>query len=435
MVTKGRRHGTSASGSNAGHRRLLHGGCSPATASAPQFTSVIVGYVAWGDAAAMANGSRRSKSSRETDLETKLVEVIVRAARGLRKSSCVADKGRDLRSRVLNPYSYYSSSRMNAYTLLGVHPAAPSELVNFAYWAAAADLQKRRSAGEPVDAVLHAMTRSYELISRPDSRAAYDASIGVLVTPFMIRPLSQVKPPLLSRLLRRRETGRGFDFYEIIGLDSAAPDGMLLEAYKIMRDQYLRAPDAQRRLHLLSSLDRAYAVLSRPEERSRYDAHNRDDSLSAPVSGTEKTSSPNRSEAGVDTASARGRRREPDAGVKRENASELDTVATPRTHRILMIRPVQAVSAARRAVGSVWKIAKLAWSWEVRLSVPRFVFRKKSTATKDVNPEQLANTPKQPKISRRPVPYKSADPEEAFLGRLASRVQQDGRPEGPDTGS
>lgn len=154
-----------------------------------------------------------------------------------------------------------------------MHSAAPAELVNAIYWLHVAELQSRRAAGEPVDAELYLLTRSYEQISDQPHRGEYDAFIGFGEEPLITRRLTLRRRSLRSRLLRRKPAPpSGVDLYEVLGLDPSAPAAWADEAYRIMRDCYLRVPDGRRRAHLLDLLDDAHAMITDPGLRARYDA-------------------------------------------------------------------------------------------------------------------------------------------------------------------
>jgi curved DNA-binding protein CbpA len=161
---------------------------------------------------------------------------------------------------------------LTAYQLLGVDPCAPGDLVGAAYWMAVAELQPRRTADPEVDATLHAVTRAYETLSDHEKRAAYDASIGFTGTPVMTRRLPRQDRSLLRAILRRPPgSGGGIDYYEIIGLDPGVSPERIPQAYAIMRDYYLRAPDGRRRKRLIGWLDEAYSALTDAARRRQYD--------------------------------------------------------------------------------------------------------------------------------------------------------------------
>lgn len=321
---------------------------------------------------------------------------------------------------------------VNAYSFLGVHPSAPNDLVNTAYWMTASDLQKRRAADESVDATLYTLTRCYELVASPQARAEYDAFIGLSVTPVMARPLSQIQRSLLSRLLRRRIANSSFDCYEMIGLDPTAPDRMLPEAYKIMRDQYLRAPDTRRRVRLLSLLDEAYGMLSDGEERRRYDERLQDRAQSTKMTNLSTSKLAKKEEKQARLAALPEHPRESVVAVKQSNRPPADTTATPTKPRARTIRLGQSVAAVRHASGSVWKVAERFWNWETRIRLPKVGFRKKPAASRPPDEDKPAVAPAEHKSPSRAVPVKGSDAEEAFLGRLASRVQRDTHPDDPD---
>lgn len=161
--------------------------------------------------------------------------------------------------------------RPDAYEVLFVHPTAPTELLATMYWALAGDLQRRRAAGEHVDDELHHLTRSYECVGDSDRRAGYNASLGLLTQPLMLRPLPPSRRSVLGRLLRRSTHGP-IDLYEVMGVARNVPPELLPHAHPIMRDQYLRLGAGKRQTQLLEALERSYETLRSPEARDRYDA-------------------------------------------------------------------------------------------------------------------------------------------------------------------
>lgn len=159
-----------------------------------------------------------------------------------------------------------------AYELLGVDPSAPPELVAAVYWMDVSELQTQRTAGQPVDALLHSITRSYETISDPLRRAQYDSEIGNDAPPVMMRKLSAPRRSFLRRLFSRRPLSRDIDLYEIIGLAPAAEQAHVEEAYRVMRDVYLRAPSRRQRHLLMRLLDDAHQTLADADARAAYDS-------------------------------------------------------------------------------------------------------------------------------------------------------------------
>lgn len=161
--------------------------------------------------------------------------------------------------------------RPSAYDLLAVDPNAPAELIATTYWSIVGGLQKRRQRGEPVDWLLHEVTRAYENVSDPERRADYNAAIGHTLEPLPRRRL-RVHRTLRSRLFRRGGVVTGVDYYEVLGISRDAPVEILPAAFDIMRNQYLRIPSAsKKRRQLLQLLDEAYATISDTEKRQKYD--------------------------------------------------------------------------------------------------------------------------------------------------------------------
>lgn len=162
--------------------------------------------------------------------------------------------------------------RPNAYEQLGVHPNAPADLIASSYWLLVGELQKRRERGEYVDSALHELTRAYECVSDPKRRSEYDASIGHTLEPLALRPLSSLRHSFRGRRQHGDVLIGPLDHYEVLGISPSAPSEILLAAYQIMLNQYLRVPSRdKKRQQLLESLEDAYTTLSVPEKRQKYD--------------------------------------------------------------------------------------------------------------------------------------------------------------------
>jgi hypothetical protein len=160
---------------------------------------------------------------------------------------------------------------LTAYEIIGVDPHAPAELVAHIYWMAAADLQAERSAGKQVDDQLHLLTRAYEAVSTPERRAQYDDFIGHNGEPVIKRKLSYPRRSMRQRLLRRQFIPAHVNYYEFLGLLPNAPTGQITDAYRIMRDYYLKAPVDKHREILMRHLEDAVNTLSDANLRAAYD--------------------------------------------------------------------------------------------------------------------------------------------------------------------
>ncbi len=158
-----------------------------------------------------------------------------------------------------------------AYEILGVHSSAPNELISASYWAIAGDLQKNRATEPEADARLHLLTRVYQSISDPDRRAEYNMSIDRVGEPLTKRPLPRRRFFLLRLFRRNRYSVNWYvDPHEVLGLHPSAPQRVVPEAHRIMREVYLRLPPGSRRQEtLLDLLDASYAVLGDPRRRSQ----------------------------------------------------------------------------------------------------------------------------------------------------------------------
>lgn len=114
---------------------------------------------------------------------------------------------------------------------------------------------------------LHALTRAYEAISDPGRREAYDKSIGYDRDSLVTRPLPR-KRLFLVRWLRKRASTWQVDPHEVLGLHPSTNQTTVPEAYRLMRNCYLRLARGHRRETLLKMVDEAYAVVGDPERRA-----------------------------------------------------------------------------------------------------------------------------------------------------------------------
>jgi len=174
---------------------------------------------------------------------------------------------------------------MTAYELLHVDPAAPGDLLNTSYWLVIGDLQQRRSGGENVDSRMHEVTVAYQHVSEAGSRAAYNAALGMVVEDIAAGPIPKKKR--MGFLTSGKSPA--VDYYAVLGLSATAPARLVGEAFRIMRNQYLRLPLAKgRRVAFMDLLDEAYAVVSDESRRAEYDARR------APAVVTEPRRAPER---------------------------------------------------------------------------------------------------------------------------------------------
>ena len=321
--------------------------------------------------------------------------------------------------------------RPNAYDLLGVHPNAPSELIATSYWFLVGDLQKRREQGEYVDDALHEFTRAYERISDPRRRSRYDEDIGHTQEPLTKRKLPRVHRSLRSRLFRRATPVGSLDHYEVLGISFAAPSEILPAAYRIMRDQYFRVPArSKKRLQLLKALDDAYATLSAPERRQKYEEHTRKRApAESPVvsPGLEGTVQSDPPESG-NGMKPRGITTPPAAATPLDRVTPVNGPAAARATKKIS-GAGKWIGAAPRALGQVLAAGarllyrglsrgagRAAEAWRGRRT--RRVPDAGATETQPLQRQPiLREPPPRPKIP-------SVDVEEALLGRLEESVRE-----------
>jgi len=162
------------------------------------------------------------------------------------------------------------------YQILQVHPAAPLDLITAAYWRLVGQAQAASPDKASEVAVYH-LTRSYQVLADPHSRAEYDTFLGL--------PSDQLPPQIPRRRksswvssLWQAEPGStatvdaGVDYYELLRLDPLANPAVIQEAYTSMRNCYLRLVELGKVTPaLVELLEEAHEVISDPEKRRQYD--------------------------------------------------------------------------------------------------------------------------------------------------------------------
>ena len=162
------------------------------------------------------------------------------------------------------------------YQILQVHPAAPLDLITAAYWRLVGQAQSVAPDNASEVAVYH-LTRSYQVLADPHSRAEYDVFLGI--------PPEQLPPQVPVRrksswvsALWQAEPGRGtaedpgVDYYELLRLDPLANAAIIQEAYTSIRNCYLRLVELGKVTPaLVELLEEAHEVISDPERRRAYD--------------------------------------------------------------------------------------------------------------------------------------------------------------------
>jgi curved DNA-binding protein CbpA len=157
------------------------------------------------------------------------------------------------------------------YELLQVHPAAPLELVTAAYWRLVGQAQSKRASDPSSEALLHQLTRAYQMLADSALRAQYDSAIGVGEQE-PAPTIHRRKQGLLGRALQREGGVTQLDYYEILRVTPEADPGILAEAYATLRGYYLRLVNTgQAKEDLVEALEEAYSVTSDPRRRRIYD--------------------------------------------------------------------------------------------------------------------------------------------------------------------
>src|SRR5438093_3436733 len=130
------------------------------------------------------------------------------------------------------------------YQILQVHPAAPLDLITAAYWRLVGQAQAAAPDKASEMAVYH-LTRSYQVLADPNSRAEYDRFLGLPSEQLLPQVPARRKSSWVSALWQSDPgTGPaadpGVDYYELLRLDPLANPAVIQEAYTSMRNSYLR---------------------------------------------------------------------------------------------------------------------------------------------------------------------------------------------------
>jgi curved DNA-binding protein CbpA len=164
---------------------------------------------------------------------------------------------------------------INYYQALGVHPAAPLDLITAAYWHRAGEAQNARGSDPDAERLLYYLTKAYQTLADARTREQYDRAIGLGAQPPV--PSLFRRRRGLARLLPLRRGARPLlgmpDYYEVLRVDPSADFPMIQRAYELMRNYYLRVVKlGHQPVQLLDALEDAYSVTSSPELRAKYDA-------------------------------------------------------------------------------------------------------------------------------------------------------------------
>src|SRR3990172_11221986 len=140
-------------------------------------------------------------------------------------------------------------------------------------------LKAERGSDSQAAAALHRLTKAYQTLADPNSRAAYDPSIGLPSQP------SYPPPPRGQRSSRSRGLfgvnrspaptagDSAMDYYEMLRVHPRAEPRVIAVAYAVMRDYYLRSVlHAGAPPELMDLFEEASDVIADPDRRQQYDA-------------------------------------------------------------------------------------------------------------------------------------------------------------------
>jgi len=163
------------------------------------------------------------------------------------------------------------------YQILQVHPAAPLDLITAAYWRLVSQAQTGGTPDKAGEVAVYHLTRSYQVLADQNSRAAYDASLGISSEAMLPNVPVRRKSSWVSALWQGGPDGGPIDspdvdYYELLRLDPLANPAIVEEAYTSMRNTYLRLAELGRtRPQLVDLLEEAHSVITDPAKRRLYD--------------------------------------------------------------------------------------------------------------------------------------------------------------------
>jgi curved DNA-binding protein CbpA len=154
----------------------------------------------------------------------------------------------------------------NPYQSLCLHPSAPRELIDEAYWTLVERVRTAK-ASAATESRLAELNRSYAILSDTDRRQEFDSTL----------PTRDLRPPRLRLrrskiwpLARKKFTVDYADFYHLLRIDPDAGSEIVALAYRLLSAQASgQWADTTFLRHRL--LD-AYEVLRNPARRATYDA-------------------------------------------------------------------------------------------------------------------------------------------------------------------
>src|SRR5688572_20772209 len=131
------------------------------------------------------------------------------------------------------------------YQILQVHPAAPLDLITAAYWRLVSLAHSAGNSGKASEIAVYHLTRSYQVLASPISRAEYDQSLGISTLPLRPDAPRKRSPYWLPVPRQDRAEDRPFgdaslDYYSFLRLDPLANQAIIAESYNVMRNHYLR---------------------------------------------------------------------------------------------------------------------------------------------------------------------------------------------------
>src|SRR6266542_5496291 len=163
------------------------------------------------------------------------------------------------------------------YQILQVHPAAPLDLITAAYWRLVGQAQTASTPDKASEVAVYHLTRSYQVLADPHSRAEYNVFLGISSEQLPPRVPVRRKSSWVSALWQTEPGGAppedpGVDYYELLRLDPLANPAIIAEAYASMRNCYLRLVELGKVTpQLIDLLEEAHEEISDPERRRQYD--------------------------------------------------------------------------------------------------------------------------------------------------------------------
>jgi hypothetical protein len=243
-------------------------------------------------------------------------------------------------------------------------------LITAAYWRLVSQAQTGGTADKAAEIAVYHLTRSYQVLADPHSRAAYDATLGISSADTAPPDVpARRRSSWVAALWQGGPDGKPMpdaevDYYELLRVDPLANPAIVEEAYTSMRNCYLRLAElGQARPAVVDLLEEAHAVIADPERRRLYDRSRKKAKLSPPGNGhaanpAGEKSPPSKPDARRPGRESAANEAKANATAKSSAANRLKAKASPKVASVTTQARTKTSAKAPRVVREKDKPAK-----------------------------------------------------------------------------